>query len=252
MIRGFGVLTVVFCLCGPAFGAVSGQQVCDKPTLGHLRPVMETHTLPPYPELARHNHEEGVSLVQVVIGQDGKVTNAELAGSSGSKALDEAAVDHVRQNWRWETQADRCAAPIVTRVQITWKMNSEGFDPLAVVKTVNLVLADAKDYPPDALAGKQSGFVVTSMLQPEIGEPTIYVILSSGSESLDKKTVEVLRTRMRPPELDGKPLGGFVTLAMVWVLPGTPEPDLAKIRTVIEFAATHSFGNGAGVSLPPR
>jgi TonB family protein len=244
-------IIVLLCLSSPVWAAVD-QTPCKNLAQGSLRPVMETHTIPPYPASAKQKREEGISLLQVVIAPDGSVNSAELVKSSGSTALDEAAIEQVKQHWRWETQSDRCTAPITTRVQITWTMRSEGFDPVAMAKTVNLIVVNEKDYPPEALALKQSGLVLVAILQPESGEPQVYGLVSSGSPALDKKSLELAKARMQPAQLEGRVIGGIFTIAFIWTAPGSPVPDLNKARATMEFLATHSFGAGAGVSLPPK
>jgi TonB family protein len=247
MAAWWAAVAAVFCLSAQALADVG--QGCDKVTVGHLRPVMDTHTLPPYPPSAKDKREEGTSLIQVVIAPDGAVSHAELVTSSGSRALDDAAVAHVKAHWRWETQADRCAGPIMTRVSIAWKYQIEGFDPLELAKTVNLVLADPSDYPPTALAAKQSGVTMVVALQPESGgEPSVYVVMASGSDELDQKSTELAKARLKAAQFDGRPIGGSFTLAFIWVLPGTAPPNLDKVRSTMEFFATHQFGAGAGTS----
>jgi TonB family protein len=216
---------------------------------------MATHTLPPYPPVAVRNNQQGVSLLQVVIAQDGRVSDAKLVKSSGFPMLDDAALAHVTQQWRWETQADACTAPITTRVEIIWKLNSPGdIDVAEIARTANLVLVDEKEYPPGALARQQSGATLIAVLQTETGEPRTHMLRSSGSEELDRKTLELAKARygIKPAELDGSPIGGFFMVAFIWNLPGTPKPDLQKIRAAAEFFATHRFGPGADVSRPPE
>ncbi len=53
---------------------------------------------PPYPAAARRLGEQGVVLVRVLVGVDGHAEQVELAGSSGSPRLDDAALRSVR---RW-------------------------------------------------------------------------------------------------------------------------------------------------------
>ena len=52
--------------------------------------------VPEYPELALEQHVEGQVTVRVTIGPDGRVEEASLALSSGSKLLDDAALDAAR------------------------------------------------------------------------------------------------------------------------------------------------------------
>ncbi|MEJ2458228.1 MAG: energy transducer TonB [Novosphingobium sp.] len=59
---------------------------------------------PVYPLEARRRHEQGVVKLLVLVGPDGRVDDIEIADSSGSKALDRAALRAVR-HWRWKPAA---------------------------------------------------------------------------------------------------------------------------------------------------
>ncbi len=59
---------------------------------------------PLYPAAARRLGEQGAVVVRVLVGVDGRVRRVELAATSGSPRLDEAAAAAVRQ-WRFEPAA---------------------------------------------------------------------------------------------------------------------------------------------------
>lgn len=65
------------------------------------RPIPGQTPSPQYPMRALRNGESGTVLVLVHIGPDGVPTATELAQSSGSRDLDRAALQGVR-NWRFE------------------------------------------------------------------------------------------------------------------------------------------------------
>ncbi len=56
---------------------------------------------PPYPIQATRLEQEGVVIVHVRIGRDGRVLDASLAQSSGSAWLDKAALAHALAKWRF-------------------------------------------------------------------------------------------------------------------------------------------------------
>ncbi len=66
---------------------------------------------PPYPAASERAEEEGVVMVRVRIGTDGRVIAAELKASSGHTRLDEAAVAHAKRAWRF-TPATRDGVPV--------------------------------------------------------------------------------------------------------------------------------------------
>ncbi|WP_462115320.1 energy transducer TonB [Lysobacter xanthus] len=67
------------------------------------RPIPGQTPPPEYPTRALRNGDGGTVLVMVHIGPDGVPTSTEIAQSSGSRELDRAAMQAVR-NWRFEPE----------------------------------------------------------------------------------------------------------------------------------------------------
>lgn len=88
--------------------------------------IAGTHTLPPYPPTARRLGREGRVLLDILIGTDGRVLSASVAGSSGDSGLDEAARSWVLSHWRYKP-ATQNGRPIAerTRVKITFNLSEE-------------------------------------------------------------------------------------------------------------------------------
>ena len=88
-----------------------------------LRPITETHQIPPYPKQSLHNSEEGRVLVEVTIGTDGTVSQATVVGPSGHQRLDVAAANFVKGYWRWQPPT-RAGKPVTTntRVSVLFKL----------------------------------------------------------------------------------------------------------------------------------
>lgn len=61
--------------------------------------IAGSHTTPPYPPLSRRLGEEGKVSLHILIAPDGRVSDVEIAHSSGIQRLDDAARDWVRSNW---------------------------------------------------------------------------------------------------------------------------------------------------------
>jgi TonB family protein len=95
-----------------------------------IKPMMETHTLPPYPVESIHAKEEGVVLLAVTIGADGAVSRASVFKPSGHQRLDDAAARYVKDHWRWQP-ATRSGKPVVsdTRVAVNFKLKPKPADP---------------------------------------------------------------------------------------------------------------------------
>ena len=79
---------------------------------------------PPYPAAARRLGEEGVVLVRVFVGVDGHAEQVELAGSSGSSRLDDAALRSVR-HWLFRPAAAG-AGPVAswTTVRVVFRLTN--------------------------------------------------------------------------------------------------------------------------------
>ena len=88
-----------------------------------IKPIMETHGLPPYPRESIHAHEEGRVVLAVSIGTDGAVSRASVFKPSGHPRLDVAAADYVKSHWRWQP-ATRAGKPVAanTRVSVLFKL----------------------------------------------------------------------------------------------------------------------------------
>lgn len=56
---------------------------------------------PPYPPASERQDEQGIVLVRVRVGSDGRVLAASVRSSSGHRRLDEAAIEHARRAWRF-------------------------------------------------------------------------------------------------------------------------------------------------------
>jgi protein TonB len=66
-----------------------------------LNPILETHTIPPYPVEAVHLNEQGTVLMRADIGANGAPIDVSVLASSGFSQLDEAARNYVKTHWRW-------------------------------------------------------------------------------------------------------------------------------------------------------
>lgn len=65
------------------------------------RPDYGVNPKPPYPLIARRMGTQGVVLLRVHVRVDGTVAEVQIAQSSGSKLLDDSALQTVRDSWRF-------------------------------------------------------------------------------------------------------------------------------------------------------
>jgi protein TonB len=88
-----------------------------------LRPIMRTHTLPPYPPISVRLNESGTTLMEVHITAEGNVDDCKIVTSSSSERLDQAACDYVKRTWRWQPPTQQGTPTAVsTRVSVKWDL----------------------------------------------------------------------------------------------------------------------------------
>jgi TonB family protein len=85
-----------------------------------VKPLMETHTLSPYPVDSVKNDEEGTVMIEVRLGADGVPTQVNVKTSSGFPRLDEQTRKWVLDHWRWQPPGGNCSA--TTLVNYRWSL----------------------------------------------------------------------------------------------------------------------------------
>ncbi len=80
-----------------------------------------------YPNSALSANEQGTTSVRLTIGTDGRVSGCEIAGSSGSSALDNATCNILRRRARFTPAVDSNGQPTSDTYsqRITWKVPAE-------------------------------------------------------------------------------------------------------------------------------
>ena len=204
----------------PLRAADTDQPACTAPDRP-LRPVAATHTPAPYPQMSQMTSEEGTTLLQVSIGADGVPTQVSVAASSGSVRLDEAAVAHIKDNWRWNAPIIGCKpAASETRVSVKWDLRNTAANAFLPAN----VFMDAKDYPPEALKRREQGNVTMAVVVNAQGQVYPLVVRSSGFPDLDQKSVEVIKGwRFSPGVLEGRTMLTQIFLTSVWKIDGPPK-----------------------------
>jgi TonB family protein len=73
--------------------------------------------------ISKRLQEQGVTVLMVEIGADGSVLDDYVRRSSLSERLDQAAMDFVKQNWRWQPPSSKCRpVAAVTEVVVGWSL----------------------------------------------------------------------------------------------------------------------------------
>jgi len=200
----------------------AAQAPCTTPDTP-LRPVMATHTLPPYPELSVMTNEQGTSLLAVAIGADGVPTDVQIANSSGSLRLDEAARDFVKATWRWNPPTVACKpVAVLTRVSIKWDLKDAPDDLGQHMPSITMTKVD---FPPGAMERHEQGKTIVAMVVAVNGDITrAEVTRGSGFVDLDSKALEIAKTRYRwtAAKMGDAPVNTVIFLIMIWPSANAP------------------------------
>jgi protein TonB len=88
-----------------------------------LKPIMRTHSIPPYPPISVRLNESGTTLMEVHITTEGNVDDCKILNTSSSDRLDTAACEYVKRVWRWQPPTNQGAPVAVsTRVSVKWDL----------------------------------------------------------------------------------------------------------------------------------
>ncbi len=100
----------------PHPAASAPQPVIQSPISTVAKGITATHTIPPYPEMERRLGHEGTVTLTISIDANGQITDAQVANSSGSQALDQAAVEWVKSHWKYKP-AIQNGTPVASTAQ---------------------------------------------------------------------------------------------------------------------------------------
>lgn len=109
---------------------LSGNTPTDTPPVSEpdtpFRPIMSTHTMPPYPPSSFALREKGTATMDVHVATEGNVDRCKIVTSSSSETLDTAACEHVKQYWRWYPPThDGKPIAVSTRISVTFGISNK-------------------------------------------------------------------------------------------------------------------------------
>ena len=203
---------------------VSAQQAAaaDECPKLPLRAVMSTHTIPPYPVLAQRIGKQGPTRMMVDINTEGVPTHADVITSSGSLRLDDAAVAHVLEFWRWLPPTENCKPIAVkTLVNVVWNLKQPELPAETMANFVNEIPAGDADYPSSA---KQKGEHGTSVVVVILGSDGKIVqaslIYGAGYEDLDEGALKIVRRlEIAPIQIMGRAAKSTTLIGIKWAGP---------------------------------
>jgi protein TonB len=88
--------------------AASNSQGATRAPIG----IATTHSVPPYPPIARRLGAEGRVTLRLTISPEGRVSNAEVVSSSGRADMDEAARQWIVAHWTYKPALENGLAQI--------------------------------------------------------------------------------------------------------------------------------------------
>jgi len=80
--------------------------------------VLSTHTVPPYPPVARRIGAEGKVTLRLTVSVEGRVTDAEIVSSSGRDELDHTAQAWIEAHWIYKPALEN-GVPVISHVLAT-------------------------------------------------------------------------------------------------------------------------------------
>jgi TonB family protein len=192
--------------------AQDAQKPCTMPDTP-LHPVFTTHTQVPYPPISQMTAEQGTAQVEVSIDAKGVPTDVTVVKSSGSARLDQASVDHLKQNWRWTAPVVNCQ-PTATKTQVLVTFNLRDVGPVIM----QAIYMQPSDYLPDALKRHEEGTATIGLALKADGTVAQAIMLQgSGFPDLDTRSVELVRSwHWVPANLNGRTLDSVVYFRLVW------------------------------------
>lgn len=212
-----------------------GTSACGGTAPAHIVPLMETHTVPPYPPESVQANEQGISVLRVAIAPSGVVVDDSLVQSSGSERLDAAALDFVKKSWRWQPMPG-CRTPVSVAVSINWQLRDRPGPPIAramVMKMLRFIAAPSDAYPPEV--PKTKTVVLLMGLVSESGAWQWVAPFQYGNPALAEKSKALAAThRWTPALVDGKPVATLNMIGVIWTPPGETPVDPDQVPKVME------------------
>ncbi len=80
--------------------------------------IVSTHTVPPYPPIARRIGAEGKVTLRLTVSAEGRVTRADVVTSSGRDELDQTAQAWILAHWTYKPASEN-GVPVVSNVLAT-------------------------------------------------------------------------------------------------------------------------------------
>mgnify|MGYP001014926197 CR=1 FL=1 len=156
---------------------------CGRLRFVRLAPIYYSRQIAPYPQEALYRRQTGRTVMRLVIDKYGFARQVDVVVSSGYAMLDQAAIDSIKDRWRWEPPPPECReSGAVLRVDYVWSLR---MGPGSKEKPSEIYIDDPY-YPVEARARKEGGTgEIEYTILPGNKRANPHVTSSTGSPALD-------------------------------------------------------------------
>lgn len=151
-----------------------------------MTPIPSTHRTIGYPLEAQRRRMSGHDYLRVLVDKYGAARQVEVVVSSGYAILDQAAIDAIKDRWRWEPPPPECQENgVILGVAYNWGLNEPDAQPIYIDNSI---------YPAEARARKQGGTgEVAFTVSGNNKVIEAHVSSSTGSPELDAAMLALVR-----------------------------------------------------------
>lgn len=214
-------------------------QTGEEPALPHLEFPMPASA---YPLDAIVANQEGTTIIELMINEEGAVTSAEIREPTGYPLLDQIALANVRAAHLSTPLVDQNGVPTAARVlaDVTWKLPLESAEmymieelpgadevgPGDIVEGPSEGDYDnritARDYPATSIRRRETGLVLTRVLiNAEGAVEDARLGATSGFDELDEAALAaVMRFQYNPGKINGEPARMWVNVPIRYAILG--------------------------------
>ncbi len=157
-----------------------------------MDPIPSSRYQAPYPENARERGQKGHVFLRVRVDKYGFARQVEVVISSGYAQLDQAAIDSIKDRWRWEPPPAECReSGVITSVSFNWGLSWVHGEPQP-----DPIYLDNLLYPAQARARGEGGEgKVEYTVSTDYKVTEAHVTESTRSPELDAAMIAFIRAR---------------------------------------------------------
>ncbi len=149
-------------------------------------PIPSTHRIGGYPSEALRRGQSGHVYMRLLVDKYGFARRPEVVVSSGYAILDQAAIDAIKDRWRWEPPPPECQeSGVILGAAYNWSIGTPEPSPIYL---------DDPRYPAEARARKQGGSGKAEFtFSGENKNTDVRITSSTGSPELDAAAIDMIK-----------------------------------------------------------